>query len=305
MAQCAVCGSHTTRTCNNCNASAYCSSKCQILDELLHLFFCEAYIFFPTNHLRPRNTIHNTYVLGILFPSTSNTPELVWAKVSTQSTGSNNWVKTTQTPDRHQIFGTFSRKAYSEFGAGIMDHSLQLWKELPSTTSTASENECPQYLLTSCPVSQYRASILILSKPLSPNGNHSLPIYQDITLSSLRLALNYFESQVNVRNMEFNLFLIAEEFEWIRGVEISCQNDQKFLGYQPFRAVKVRRTHPVFGKGIICEMSRHVEVPILLMKKPASSRWEGKDSPPSLLEGDGDEDEYVKDAHFLTLFTNP
>ncbi len=167
-----------------------------------------------------------------------------------------------------------------EFGAGYLDHTLEIWKQ-EKNPATCRQNQCLEYLLTGCDASEWRKSVLVLSKFADQNGDdNSLPIYQDITLSDLRVAFKFIMSDIQVMDAkEFNPFLALDEYEWYRGVEICCQKDRHMLGFKQYREVKVRKSHAIFKKGDVSEVSKVLEFSLLVMKQLPTARWVGKSAP--------------------------
>lgn len=281
MAQCPLCGKPATKACGKCHAVGYCSTKCDNSDQGLHFLLCKDYISFNQNFLRPPSTIHSTHVLGLLFPDDSNSPQLVWVKLWIASEKEKGQFETTHLPKLNQYFGNFDpvTSQVFEFGAGCLDHSLEIWRQ--EKNPATCQNQCVEYLLTGCDASEWRKSVLVFSKFPDPHQNDkSLPLYQDVTLSDLRLALKFIASEVEIMDATaFNPFLALDDFEWYHGVEICCQKDQDLLGYQQYRQVKVKKSHRVFKKGAIPDVSKHLEFPLLVMNRLSSARWAGKSSP--------------------------
>jgi hypothetical protein len=167
-----------------------------------------------------------------------------------------------------------------EFGAGYLDHTLEIWRQ-EKNPATCPQNQCLEYLLTGCDASEWRKSVLVLSKFPDPQQNDkSVALYQDITLSDLRLALKFIASDVQVMDAKaFSPFLALDEFEWYHGVEICCQKDRDLLGFKQYREVRVKRSHGIFKKGETSDISKHLEFPLLVMKQLPTARWAGKSAP--------------------------
>ncbi|TGO81697.1 hypothetical protein BPOR_1050g00030 [Botrytis porri] len=67
---CTIC-SFPAKDCARCKSAAYCSSECQTMDWPLHKTLCKKITAMP-----PRPS--PTHKLGILFPTYSKSPDLVW-----------------------------------------------------------------------------------------------------------------------------------------------------------------------------------------------------------------------------------
>jgi hypothetical protein len=90
--RCIICGKETAIECGVCKAAPYCSVECQKKDRPLHKILCGQYRAFlrtrpvPTDsNKKEGDVLPVTYKLAILFPATSETPQLIWAKIHTVS----------------------------------------------------------------------------------------------------------------------------------------------------------------------------------------------------------------------------
>jgi hypothetical protein len=127
---CAVCGEATINKCGRCISAHYCSTKCQNSDRPLHKFLCNTFTTFLTTRPasqkfnkvyddltpvedRVRSSCNN---LAILFPESSNKPELIWLNVQT--------IETYVPTDRSRLAGYDNSQS--------VDKDLERYMDLPT-----------------------------------------------------------------------------------------------------------------------------------------------------------------------------
>lgn len=299
--KCTICGKDTTTQCSVCKAAPYCSAVCQKKDRPFHALLCDKYQ--PFIHTRPTATEEDktdgdvlpvAYKMAILFPATSDTPQLIWLKVHTQS-----WF------DRE--FEEVEDPKWHFYQNPICD--LLNYMECPrATPHTRNGRDLDIYMgdgqVWKEPITQSLLTLTAGYGPVKPEGFLSLPgywagdlvvvkvtkervehsedgttkvevLHGDVNLADFRAAFDYLTRYYNIfESANPNPYYIRQPGRWVKAVKICCSGEMKFEHKNKYTEVSISRHHPLFSHSdAVSGISKHLGFPLLVKRLQSNPQW--------------------------------
>jgi MYND finger len=281
FSNCTICNSPNSRSCASCRSVAYCSLECQQADWPVHKTLCKTFKAFQSS------TRHSSSSkLGLLLPVDSKTPRLVW--IECEQIENDEYEPPSEYPHVQSLLGTdkpfpehkpINRNVFRGFD---LDHRVYVVCRETFLVDGSKTNICVAELTRGAMLYDWRGPIVILSMPGTSIG---ACMYQDITLSDLRTAVDYFlsygdEPIEDLEALTRSMSLTSRpRGVKAQGVRINCLGDQKVFGVEQYVAVAVPPDHPVF-QSTPTGISTHMGLPLLMRKYPPDRAWKGdKDMP--------------------------
>ncbi|MCJ1433199.1 hypothetical protein MMC27_002558 [Xylographa pallens] len=225
---------------------------------------CKAIKAVPT---RP-DTAHK---LGLLFPQDAKTPQLVWINCR-RAINPHPMEEdyTLESPDIAHLMGPNPDYLddmliqHNMLRAFELDHTLRLNYRETFLQDGSKKNRSVSETTTGPVRHDWRGPLLTMrQRDIEQDGNI---VYEDVTLSDLRHTVDWFSSYTN----QSQYYTRTK----VQGVKITCEGDRKVSGNpMPWIAVAVPRDHPVFMQKTPPEISRLVELPVLVKKYPPDRAW--------------------------------
>lgn len=261
-------------------SSAYCSRECQKKDWALHSLLCEEYT--QIHYHRPPDTDYSTYKLGLMLPSDSEDPRLVWVECDPP----------TDNPTISEEIGVAGYLPEGDveiFRKYWRDHTVEMWMRKDRfywvearirEAGIAGPNQCLQKLMRgyetrdrACDMA-YCSPVVIVSytKEFEECSGRK---YQDVTMADLRHALNFFARNVVMfEGEEENPFVVRYGTTWVKAAKISCDGDMAWMGEKKYRQVEIRRDYSIFEKhSELSQISKKMGIPLRVQKYGADNSW--------------------------------
>ncbi|KAH0556756.1 hypothetical protein GP486_005453 [Trichoglossum hirsutum] len=273
---CAICNSPNSYSCASCYSAAYCSIECQQTDWPVHKTLCKIFKNFQSS-----TRTSSRSKLGLLLPVDSKTPRPVWVECELI----NDYEYEGDLPYEYShvdsLLGTDKpfpeRKSITRniFRGFSLDHTVKVVCRETFLVDGSKKNICIEELTRGKMLHDWRGPIVILSEP----GTAIDPrIYQDITLSDLRIAVDYFLTygDYSIENLVAGARSVSLASRpggaKVQGVRINCLGDQKVFGAKQYVAAAVPRDHPVF-LSTPTGISTYMGPPLLMRKYPPHRAW--------------------------------
>ncbi|MCJ1389458.1 hypothetical protein MMC18_002315 [Xylographa bjoerkii] len=145
-----------------------------------------------------------------------------------------------------------------------LDHTLRLYYRDSFLTDGSKKNRSVAEIVRGPVRHDWRGPLLTMRQPdIELNGN---TVYKDVTLADFRHTVDWFSSYSDQSKYYTRTM--------VQGVKITCEGDRKVShNPMPWIAVSVPRDHPVFMQKTPPEISRLVELPVLVKKYAPDRLW--------------------------------
>jgi hypothetical protein len=221
--------------------------------------------------------------LALLFPETSDLPQLIWVEVRKYIEKDEHGVIYARSVGVSQglvkHLGSFpridhrnsNRKQKLQMYADDMQQKLDGNQCLSHLTKGYASREVSDSSISIHDWNGHRAVVGYTKE----NKDGEVSEYRDVTLNDFRSIIDTISNKMNVfENDTANSFVLRDETQWIKAAKISCSGDVEFLGKEKFRQIEVRKDHPVFTSfDELSIISEHIGLPLLAKKCPFDPTW--------------------------------
>ena len=190
---CAICDSSDSKFCSLCHSILYCSRECQKTDWPLHKKVCKKFTTLP-----PRPSL--LHRLAIHFPADLKEPQLIWINCPQQIDDDDGSVS--ESPDVDGILSKYdlpkhldlfeylpiTRNALRGFD---LSHKVEVICRDSFLSDGSTPNICVEQTTGGKKIYDWRGPIAVMR--LRWDGSDS-KIYEDITATDFRVAVDYFLS---------------------------------------------------------------------------------------------------------------
>jgi hypothetical protein len=240
-------------------------------DRSLHKILCNKYTDFletrpiPTdNDKKYGDALPVTYKLAILFPATSQTPELIWLKIHTRSEFDS--LSETEEDPAYYFYQTvyYDLKNRME-SPRAMPHSrngqdLNIYMgghcfgQDPTTQPLLTLNA--GYGLSeygSIAVAPWAGNLVVVNMMMERRthpdfGAYRKELHDDVNLLDFRYAFDYLTRNNYIfESPKPNPYFICKEGRWFKAVKICCSGDIIFERKSRYTEVAISRYHPLFS----------------------------------------------------------
>ena len=260
-ARCAICSRANASFCKNCRSAAYCGPTCQHTDWPLHKTLCSTFANLPA---RPSPT----HKLGFLFPENSNAAEIAWVDRHCSHSDLNKCAKRTERYHSNPNSPEFDPDTGEpkpgcvgccDESATAIASAIAILKAERVETSLRRCNKYRRFNLGCVIRVDYRAEFLsdgsglnrsvsrltngvnrcwkgpvLITRMREPHDSNDDEVYyEDMNLSDLRRGLDVLCS-FDGESMKLGGMLV-------KGVQINCAGDHKFLTSPELQAMEIPR----------------------------------------------------------------
>ena len=257
-----MCSAATTKACQVCRTSSYCSRTCQEADWSCHRLVCRTF-----EKLGPAPAAGGTFRRGIFFPVDQRRPKFVW--VSCPWTFHHKNELGFENPQLEQFFGTAGRGKSHVFNNVLSSRWLEacltvMYRNLFASDGSAVNQSVLNATKDQRPYYSWRGPILFL-KNYSESFDDSK--FQDMDTGDFRDAVDFLTAYQDPNLHPNSLVSPSDRPErQISGVRISCSGDIR-TGASKFEAIKVSERHRIVWEEVP-EISKLIGLPIQVIQCP-------------------------------------
>lgn len=274
-AGCAVCGTLANLVCGDCKSTTYCSGACQQKDQALHDVLCGKLEAFIENNPRPTDTTKITHKLGLLLRQQHNDydihPDIIWVEM-----------RCIKEIDRHDSLSCDLSKIFDEVKDGPKgiilarnDRKVEIW----CSDEYYMPNRNVQLLVSGgmkfkLPLDADAIDGPIVLIGVDEQWDDTVEEYRDFAAADLRVALSYFLRDVYCFEIDdesdlstTNRYMIFEQPEWIKAVQISSTTEPSLQYKFNLQTIMLNKNHPRLGQyDIKSKVSERMGIPFLFQK---------------------------------------